>query len=523
VSTATDTAASGLAHWPADTRLSLPTATIGDLLRSNARRFAEHPALYQRVGTELVPMSYAALLARVENVARWLAARTQVGDRIGVWSRNCVEFVLVQHACALAGLIIAPFNTGWTDAEVEHALSLTSPALAFAGDDNRGHDLHARLAALASCPVEPLLAIDQVSREPSWHPLPQLEQGAPFLIQFTSGTTGRAKGALLSHRAALLGGWLRPHCEGANEHDVWLNAVPYHHIGGSCAIVLAALTLGASFVVLERYDCDELVRMMGQINATRMGGVPTMWHDILSSAQLPSRSTVKTVSLGGASVPPHLVRLVYDRLGARCGIGYGQSEFPIITATMPEDPRELVSETVGRPLPHIEMKIVDPNTGATVPFGVSGEICLKGPLRMEGYWNNPEATHATIDADGFLHTGDLGSLDAAGYCRINGRLRDLIIRGGENIYPAEIEAALLSHPAVAMAAVVGVHHPRLGQDIGAVVKLKPAAAVSNADLEAHAARSVAHFKVPRHWRFVESMPTTVSGKIRKVELEHLFK
>lgn len=521
--TVTEAQAAGLAHWPADTRLVLPTATIGDLLRLNARRFPERPALYQRVGDDLVPMSYRVLLARAENVARWLAIRTNAGDRIGVWSRNVVEFVLLQHACALAGLIIAPFNTGWTNCEVERVLALISPTMVFVGDDNRGHSLHARSATLATCRVERLAVVDRISRAPSQQPLPRLRQEAPFLIQFTSGTTGNAKGALLSQRAALLGGWLRPHCEGASEHDVWLNAIPYHHVGGSCAIVLGALSLGAAFVVIERYDCDQLIQMMGKVNATRMGGVPTMWHDILASPQLPERSTVKTVSLGGASVPPYLVRLVYERLGARCGIGYGQSEFPIATATLPQDPRELISETVGRPLPHVELKVIDPQTGSTLPVGVTGEICLRGPLRMDGYWNNAEATGATIDADGFLHTGDLGSLDNAGYCRINGRLREMIIRGGENIYPAEIEAALLSHPAVSMAAVIAVEHPRLGQDVGAVIQLKPGAKAGSAELEAHVRQFVAHFKVPKRWRFVDAMPTTASGKIRKVELEPFLK
>jgi acyl-CoA synthetase (AMP-forming)/AMP-acid ligase II len=281
--------------------------------------------------------------------------------------------------------------------------------------------------------------------------------------------------------------------------------------------------VGGSFVVLERYDRDQLIRLMSKVRATRMGGVPTMWHDILASSDLSKTVKLNSVSLGGASVPPELVKSIYERLGARCGIGYGQSEFPIITAVMPGDPPEVVSDTVGRPLPHVEMKIIDPTTGQTLRYGEPGEICLRGPIRMDGYWGNPKATAETIDSEGFLHTGDLGTMAADGYCRIKGRLREVIIRGGENIYPAEIENALLAHPAVALAAVVGVDHPRLGQEVAAVITLRPGVKAGIAELESHVRKFVASFKVPKTWRFVECMPLTASGKVRKVELEAMFR
>ena len=416
-------------------------------------------------GDHPLPISHGELLQLSENLARWIAGQCQPGDRIALWSRNAFEAVIVQHACALAGTIIAPFNTGWSDSEVAHALELTTPSLLFAGLGNRGDALMPRAKALASCPVLPLDEVAVLARSMHSSALPEIPQDAPYLIQFTSGTTGKAKGALLSQRAALLGGWLRPLVDGCDENDLWLNAVPFHHIGGSCAIVLGALTTASPFVVLERYDRDQLVRLMGQLGPTRMGGVPTMWHDILASADLPPKGTVRTVTLGGASVPPGLVHAVRDRLGAVCVIGYGQSECPVATATLRDAPIEEICDSIGRALPHVEIKVVD-QAGETVPLGETGEICVRGPIIMDGYWNNPEATRATIEPDGFLHTGDLGAMDDSGLLRMRGRLRELIIRGGENIYPAEIEAALLSHPAIAMAAVVGVEHERLGQEVG---------------------------------------------------------
>ncbi len=514
----------GLAHRRADTRATLPAEPIGEILRRNAKQFGARPAVWVARGDAVASiLSYGELLAQAENVARWLAARCQPGERVALWSRNSVESILLLYGSALAGTIYVPFNTSWADAEVAHALALARPAIVFAGLSNSGLDLAPRAQALSPCPVHRLEEINAIGRAQSEQDLPPVAQSDPFLIQFTSGTTGKAKGAVISHRAGLMGGWLRQHAEGVDENDIWLNAVPFHHVGGSCTIVLGALLAAASFTVIERYDRDQIVALMRVIRPTRMGGVPTMWLDILAADDLPPENGIKMVSLGGASVPAELVRRVHSQLGAKVSIGYGQSEFTAATATMRDDPPELHAETVGRPLPHIEMKIVDLVTNAVLRFGETGEICVRGPAMMDGYWDSPEATAATIDAQGFLHTGDLGAMDENGYVRINGRSREVIIRGGENIYPPEIEAALISHPAVALAAVVGVDHARLGQEPGAIVQLHPGAAVEAEALEAHVGGLLAKFKIPRHWRFVDAMPLTASGKIRKVELEGLFK
>jgi fatty-acyl-CoA synthase len=463
------------------------------------------------------------LFEKAERLAGWLAEQTEPGERVAVWSRNSLAFVVIEHACALAGCVLAPFNPAWTDFETRHAIELTAPKVIFAGLDVRGVSLVERAATLAGGRrmvdmTEALELRREVSR-----PLPDVPASAPFLIQFTSGTTGRAKGAVLSHRVALNSAYLRPCLDGATCEDVWLNPVPFHHIGGTCMVILGALSVGAAFTLIERFDAAGLAGLLQSTGATRVGGVPTMWHMLLEQPDLPrSGLAIKVASLGGAYVPPTLVRRVQQELGAVVNIPFAQSESPMITGADLTDSAEIIATTVGRPLPHVELKIVDPNTRALLRLDEIGEIAVRSPYLMDGYFNQPEATAQTIDDEGFLYTGDLGRMDADGIVRLHGRARDLIIRGGENIYPTEVEDALLEHPAVSSVAVVGVADEKWGQQVGAAVQLRPGHAPEAAELEAFAARRLSHFKVPRLWAFVETFPMTASGKIRKVELPALF-
>jgi fatty-acyl-CoA synthase len=510
------------AHWTPDRSPPLPELSVGELLRRNAARFGERPAMLWPAGDGLQSTTYAELLAQAERLAQWLLEQAAPGERVATWTRNAREAVLVHHAAALAAMILVPLNSGWADPEAAHALAVAAPALLFAGRDGRGRDLAPRARALAACPVISLADVPGLA--PRGRPtLPAVHHRAPYIIQFTSGTTGRAKGALLSHQAAILGGWLRPSLEGADEHEVYLNPVPLHHVGGSCAVVLGALSCGGAFTLLDRYDPAELAALVQPTGATRMGGVPTIWFDLIDHPALPPDARVRAVTLGGASVPPALVAQIARRLGAHCAIGYGLSECPIATATLPGDPPEVLAESVGRPLPHVELKIVDPATGRTLAPGEVGEIRIRSPICMSGYWGDAAATAAAFDADGFLRTGDLATMAADGVCRIHGRAAELIIRGGENIYPAEIENVLLDHPAVAMAAVFGLDDPRLGQKVAAAVMLKPGAVTDLAALQRHVAKAVSHFKAPAVWRLVDQLPLTALGKVRKYELARLFK
>lgn len=515
--------AGGLAHCRADGTVSLIREPIGDVLRRWAQRQPGAQAIVWETEAGLARMTYAELLAEAERIARVLLDRAAPGDRIGLWSRNALEAFLLEHACALSGTIFTPFNPAWTDHETRQAVELVSPVLTFVGLDSRGRSLAERAAGVfAPGSTTDLFSLRSL-RPLQSKALPAVRQSDPFLIQFTSGTTGRAKGALLSHRAALNTGWVRPAGDGAGPDDVWLNAVPIHHVGGSCAVALGALSVGGSFVMLEKHDPAQVARLAEPVRATRMGGVPTMFLDLLNADAFPKgRVPLRVVTLGGASVPAALVRRVAQEWGASVANGYGQSECGVITGTTRADGVEVVATTVGRPRPDAEVKIADLASGATLECGVVGEICVKSGTMMDGYFAMPEATASVIDADGFLHTGDVGSMDEQGYVKVVGRAREVIIRGGENIYPVEVEETLAQHPAVAMCAVVGLDDERWGQIVAAAVQLKAGRSADAAELEAFVGERLAHFKIPRQWRIVQAMPMTASGKVRKIELPPLF-
>ena len=512
------------AFWAADTQVPLLRESIGEVLRDRAAQSGARAALLWPADDDVETMSYAELLVAAEGVARSLLVTSRPGDRVAVWSSNSVEWVILEYACALAGLVLTPFNTAWTDYEIEHALALTEPCLVFAGSDGRGGRLVERAQRLA-----PPASVIDLATLPDLPPaaekaLPPISADAPFLIQFTSGTTGRAKGALLSHRAALNAVHLRS-CAGGdvNDHDVWLNAIPLHHMGGSISLVLGALVATGGYVVMERFDPDRTVRLLGPTGATRTGGVPTMLLAVLDHPDLGKDDVhIRAVSLGGASVPSSLVRRIQRDLGAVVAVIFGQSECPIVTTTNDTDDPETIATSVGRPVAQSDVKIVDPDTRDLLAIDVVGEVCVRSPIVMEGYYAMPDATSEVIDGEGFLHTGDLGSMDANGIITIRGRAREMIIRGGENIYPIEVESALLQHPAVANAAVLGIPDDKYGEQVGAAVCLAPGSTATPAELEAFVGERIAHFKVPRTWRFVDTFPLTASGKIRKVELADLW-
>jgi fatty-acyl-CoA synthase len=501
--------------------------TVGEQLRLQAATFADRPALTWAADEdsgELETLSFDELLRAAEAAAADIARHADPGDRIAVWAANGPRPVILEYASALAGTVITLVNTAWTDDEVEHALRLTTPRLLFAGNDNRGDDLGARAAELAgrvgACAALDVTTVDIRPGAVSFDP-PRVELFDPFLIQFTSGTTGRAKAATLSHHAALNSGYLRALSFRANERDVWLNPVPMHHSGGSIVVLLGQLTSGGCYVSMPRFNATKQLALMRATGATRTGGVPTMLHDLLETPGIDDAlAAVKSVGLGGADIAPSLVERI-QRYGATVSVAYAQSECPMITQSDPDGDATHVATTVGLPVPHTELRIVG-SDGRVVGRGEVGEVCVRSPLVMSGYWGMPEATSAVFDRDGYLHTGDLGSIDDHDVVRIQGRARDVIIRGGENIYPIEVEDVLMRHPAVDAAAVVGAPSFRWGEEVAAVIKLSAPEAATAPELSAHAAKSLAHFKIPRHWRFVTELPLTSTGKIRKVDLSHLF-
>jgi fatty-acyl-CoA synthase len=502
--------------------------SIGEQLRAQASRSPERRALiWVPDGNpgEVDSLTYKELLRAAESTAATIAEHTEVGDRVAIWATNGPEWVIAEYGSALAGTVLTPFNPAWTDPEVEHALGLTRPRVLFAGPDGRGVDLSDRAKALTAtdgtCHVLGLAGVDIRPGYSSGFDGPVVDPAAPFLIQFTSGTTGRAKGATLSHRAALNAGHIRALTINADESDVWLNPIPLHHVGGSVIIVLAPLTNGGAFVVMPRFDPTMQVALMRTVGATRTGGVPTMFYALLdvpgSEAVM---AEVRSIGLGGTNVPPSLVERL-QAFGATVSIAFAQSECPMITNSDPAGDATHIATTVGVTAPNTELRIVDA-ADQVVARGEVGEVCVRSPITMLGYWGMPEATAEVFGTDGFLHTGDLGSIDGKGVLRIHGRARELIIRGGENIYPSEIEDVLLRHPTVSAVAVMATPSERWGEEVGAVVQLAAGTSASADELAQHTASSLAHFKVPRHWRFVDAFPLTASGKIRKVELAGLF-
>jgi fatty-acyl-CoA synthase len=502
--------------------------SIGEQLRVQAAHSPDRPALIWALEgdpSKVDVLTYVELLHAAETTAATIAEHAAPGDRVAIWATNSPEWVIAEYASALAGTVLTPFNTAWTDPEVEHALSLTRPVLLFTGPDNRGIELNDRAITLTSptgtCHVVGLASVELRPAFASGFDGPTVDPTAPFLIQFTSGTTGRAKGATLSHRSALNAGHIRALTINADENDVWLNPVPLHHVGGSVIIVLAPLTNGGSFVVMPRFDPTMQVALMRTVGATRTGGVPTMFYALLdvpgSEAVM---AEVRSIGLGGTNVPPSLVERL-QALGATVSVAFAQSECPMITNSDPAGDATHIATTVGVTAPNTELRIVDA-ANQVVGRGEVGEVCVRSPITMLGYWGMPEATAEVFGTDGFLHTGDLGSIDGKGVLRIHGRARELIIRGGENIYPSEIEDVLLRHPTVSAVAVMATPSERWGEEVGAVVHLAAGTSATPDELAQHAALFLAHFKVPRHWRFVDAFPLTASGKIRKVELAGLF-
>jgi fatty-acyl-CoA synthase len=355
--------------------------------------------------------------------------------------------------------------------------------------------------------------------------LPEVTPDDIAQIQYTSGTTGFPKGALLPHRSLANNGRFYARAIGAGPDDVWVNPMPMFHTAGCGLLTLGALQTGGVHVIPSGFDPAVMLGLFEAERGTIMLSVPTMLIRMLDHPDVSTRnlSSWRLSTLGGAPVPPELVRRAQSLLGLKVAIGFGQTEAsPYITHTLPDDPHPDWISTVGLPLPQTEVKVIDPATGDTVPLETVGEILARGYGVMTGYFNDPEGTAKALDADGWLHTGDLGSMDGGGYCRIQGRLKDMIIRGGENIYPREIEDVLFTNPAVANASVVGIQDQEWGEVAAAFVQLKPGHTASGEELTAFCRQHLAFYKVPRIWRFVEQFPQTASGKIQKFILRDQY-
>jgi fatty-acyl-CoA synthase len=473
--------------------------------------------------------TYAELHTEALRTARALRARFEPGERVAIWASNIPEWIITEFGAAMAGVILVTVNPSFQAKEVEYVLNQSKSAGILVMREFHGNQMLATVEEIRDqCPtLREVICFDQwdeflSSAENSDVALPQVEPGDAVMIQYTSGTTGFPKGALLHHRGLVNNGTHTLDRMGVKEGAIWVAMMPLFHTAGCVLGVLGAVSKKATQVLLEAFEPGLALELNETYRGNALLGVPTMLIALLEHPDFASRdiSSLYTICSGGATVPAALVSRLEKELDAPFTIVFGQTECsPIASMTRPDDSTDDKANTLGGPMPNVEVKIINPDSGETLPVGTKGEYCTRGYHVMLGYFEMPEATAAAIDADGWLHTGDLCSMDERGYCSVQGRLKDMIIRGGENIYPREIEELLFQHPAVADASVVGLPDDRFGEIVGAFVRdVDPDHPASDAELQDYCREHLSPQKTPKVWRRVDAFPLTGSGKIQKFVL-----
>ena len=508
--------------------------TLGQLLEQAARAAPERIALIAGHPEPALrrQWTYRELHAEAERTARALLTRFKPGERIAVWAQNLPEWVMLEFGAALAGMVLVTVNPGFRARELEYVLKQSRAAGVFVVHAFRGNPMLETVGEVAPhCPeLREIICFDDwasfiAAGNDRKIALPTVKPTDPVMIQYTSGTTGFPKGALLHHRGLANNGADTAERMGIAPGDVFVTTMPLFHTGGCVCCVLGAVSKTATQVLVEAFEPGLVLELFATYRGNAMLGVPTMLVAMLEHPSFASSdlSSVRAICSGGSTVPAALVTLLEQKLGAPFTIVFGQTECsPVAAQTMTTDTIEDKAGTVGLPLPNIENKIVNPNTGETCAIGEIGEFCTRGYHVMLGYFEMPDATAAAIDADGWLHTGDLCAMDARGYCTVEGRLKDMIIRGGENIYPRELEELLFRHPKVGEVAVVGLPHEKWGEEVAAFIRPAPGATIDKEELSAYMRASLAPHKTPKHWFLVEGFPLTGSGKIQKFKLREFW-
>ena len=515
---------------PADTSTPVLETTVGGILRAAAAAAPATVALVEGIADAAARRrwTYAGLLAEAEMAARALTQRFAKGERIAVWAPNIPEWVVMEYAAALAGVVLVTVNPAYQPEELKYVLGQSRSTGLFYVPSFRGNPMQTHLDAVrAQLPeLREVVSFDEwseflASADPATV-LPEVTPDDPVQIQYTSGTTGFPKGAYLHHRGITNNARYVADRLELTERGVYVNPMPLFHTGGCVLGVLGPAQKLATLVCLLQFDPALMLDLVETERGTHMLAVPTMLIAMMEHPDFATRdvSSLKTICSGGSSVPAALVRRIEETLGVQFSIIYGQTEAsPGITLIKPDDAPADKANTLGPALAQTEMKVVDPQTGATVPIGMPGELCCRGYLVMLGYFEMPERTTETIDADGWLHTGDLVTMDSRGYTSIAGRLKDMIIRGGENLFPREIEEVLFTHPKVADVAVVGIPDEKWGEVIAAFVRdADPEAPATDAELRAFMREHLAPQKTPTIWVRVEGFPLTPSGKVQKFQI-----
>jgi fatty-acyl-CoA synthase len=515
-------------HFPAQTDHDLRDTTVGEVLREAAARWPERTALVEADGSQTGRRwSYAELLADSERLAGALLTRFRPGERIALWAPNAPEWVVMEFALALAGLTLVTVNPGYQARELDFVLRQSKAAGLFLVKEHRGNPL-AEIATRVAAEIPGLREVTDLEdaaalyrRAGPERALPEVAANDPAQIQYTSGTTGFPKGVTLSHRNLTNNARHYFAVAGIAEGEATLTMMPLFHTAGCSMSVLGAVQCGARQVLLRSFDADAALDLIESEGVAVLMGVPTMLIGMLEAQTARPRESaaLKAALSGGSMVPPELVRAITATFGCAFMTVYGQTESsPLLTMHRPGDAFEDVCTTIGQPMPQTEIAITATDGSGPVAVGAVGEICARSYAVMLGYNDDPEATAKTVDPEGWLHTGDLGTMDARGFVRITGRVKEMIIRGGENLFPAEIENVLLEHPGVAEVAVVGVPDAKYGEAVAAFIRVADGGAFDPAALKAHCRAQIAAQKTPSHWIEVKAWPLTGSGKIQKFAL-----
>ncbi len=533
--------------------------TIGDMLDRTAQQYPNNEALVCL--HQDIRWTYQEFVDKVNEAARaFLAIGVQKGDRVGIWSPNRYEWTVTQFATAKVGAILVNINPSYGVHELQYALNLAGISVLVTADSFKTSNYREMLYQLApelkqsepgklnAKDVPDLRAVINVHDDKqtgmwTWQEFlgfagqasaadlekrqNQLQFDDPINIQFTSGTTGNPKGATLTHHNILNNGYFVGESQRLTEKDRLVIPVPLYHCFGMVMGNLGCITHGSAMIYPgEGFDPKTVLQAVHQEKATALYGVPTMFIAELAEPDFDSYdlSTLRTGIMAGSICPAEVMKKVNGKMNMKeVQIAYGMTETsPVSTQTSSLDPFEKQVTTVGRTQPHLETKIVDPGNGHVVPRGEIGELCTRGYSVMLKYWNNEEKTREAIDENGWMHTGDLATMDDEGYVQIVGRIKDMVIRGGENIYPKEIEEFFYTHPAIEEVQVTGIPDDKYGEELIAWVKFRPdAEPVSADDLQEFCKGKIAHFKIPRNYKFVDEFPMTVTGKIQKFKMREV--
>jgi fatty-acyl-CoA synthase len=518
------------------TDIPLLDETIGANLARTVATHGDREAIVSR--HQGVRWTYDELAERVASCARGLMGLgLEAGDRVGLWSPNYAEWTLLQFATAEIGVMLVNINPAYRTHELQYALAQSGCRMLFAAPSFKTSDYMDMVEQVR--PELPDLERSMFFWEDDWDELVAGAGGATvdalearraglrpddaINIQYTSGTTGFPKGATLSHRNILNNGYFVTRLMGFTPEDRLCIPVPFYHCFGMVMGNLGCVSQGATMVIpADAFDPTHVLETIQEERCTAVFGVPTMFIAELGHPDFDryDLTSLRTGVMAGSPCPVEVMKACVDRMHmTEVTICYGMTELsPVSTQTLPDDSLHHRTATVGRAHPHVEIRIADAETGATMERGETGEFCARGYSVMQGYWNDPERTAEAIDAEGWMHTGDLAVMTEDGYVNIVGRSKDMVIRGGENVYPREVEEFLYTHPDVVDVQVIGVPDERYGEELMAWVKLRPGASADGEALRAFCKGSIAHFKVPRYVKFVDEFPMTVTGKVQKYKM-----